>query len=39
MVEEFKVSLFAPEVKVRHRISCKRLEEKFAEWERLKDRE
>ncbi len=39
MVEEFKVSLFAPEVKVRHRISSKRLEEKFAEWERLKDRE
>jgi len=33
MVEEFKVGLFAPEIKVRFRISAKRLEEKFAEWD------
>ena len=39
MVEEFKVSLFAPEIKVRFRISARRLEEKFADWERLKGHE
>jgi ATP-dependent helicase HrpA len=39
MVEEFKVSLFAPEIKGRFRISLKRLEDKFAEWQALKDRE
>ena len=39
MVEEFKVSLFAPEIKVRLRISAKRLEDKFAEWNGLKDKE
>ena len=37
MLEEFKVSLFAPEIKVRCRISVKRLEEKFAEWDMWKD--
>ncbi|HQN18837.1 MAG TPA: DUF3418 domain-containing protein, partial [Syntrophobacteraceae bacterium] len=39
MLEEFKLSLFAPEVKVRFRISAKRLEEKFAEWPTRKDRQ
>jgi ATP-dependent helicase HrpA len=39
MLEELKVSLFAPEIKVRLRISVKRLEEKFAEWQEWKDRE
>ncbi len=33
MMEEFKVSLFAPELKVRFRISAKRLEERFAQCE------
>ena len=37
MVEEFKVSLFAPEIKVLFRISAKRLEDKFAEWQTGKD--
>jgi len=39
MLEELKVSLFAPEIKVRLRISVKRLEEKFAEWQAWKDSE
>lgn len=39
MLEEFKVSLFAPEIKVRGRISAKRLEEKFSEWDVWKDEE
>ena len=39
MLEELKVSLFAPEIKARFRISPKRLEEKFAEWQGRKDRE
>jgi ATP-dependent helicase HrpA len=39
MIEEFKVSLFAPEIKVRGRISAKRLEEKFGEWGLWKDKE
>ena len=39
MLEEFKVSLFAPEIKVRFRVSLKRLEDKFAEWQALKDGE
>ena len=33
MLEELKLSLFAPEIKARLRISPKRLEEKFAEWQ------
>ena len=37
MMEEFKVSLFAPEIKVRFRISAKRLEERFAQCELGKD--
>ncbi|MCE5243842.1 MAG: DUF3418 domain-containing protein, partial [Desulfobacteraceae bacterium] len=32
MLEEFKISLFAPEIKARIRISSKRLEEKWDEW-------
>ena len=32
MLEEFKISLFAPEVKARIRVSSKRLEEKWDEW-------
>jgi ATP-dependent helicase HrpA len=39
MLEELKLSLFAPEIKARLRISPKRLEEKFAEWQSLKDRD
>jgi len=39
MLEELKLSLFAPEIKARLRISPKRLEEKFAEWQARKDRE
>jgi ATP-dependent helicase HrpA len=39
MLEELKVSLFAPEIKGPSRISVKRLEEKFAQWQALKDRE
>jgi ATP-dependent helicase HrpA len=39
MLEEFKVSLFAPEIKVRFRVSLKRLEDKFAEWQALQDGE
>jgi ATP-dependent helicase HrpA len=39
MLEEFKVSLFAPEIKARFRISLKRLEDKFSEWQAWKDRE
>jgi ATP-dependent helicase HrpA len=35
MLEEFKVSLFAPEIKVRFRVSLKRLEDKFAQWQAL----
>jgi ATP-dependent helicase HrpA len=38
MLEELKLSLFAPEIKVAFRISPKRLEEKFAEWQALKGR-
>ncbi|MCK8600556.1 ATP-dependent RNA helicase HrpA [Syntrophobacteraceae bacterium DRH4] len=32
LLEEFRISLFAPEVKTRMRISGKRLEEKYREW-------
>lgn len=32
LLEEFKISLFAPEVKTRVRVSGKRLEEKYREW-------
>lgn len=32
MLEEFKVSLFSPEIKTRFKISPKRLEEKWQEW-------
>jgi ATP-dependent helicase HrpA len=32
MLEEFKISLFAPEIRTRFRISAKRLEEKWQEW-------
>ncbi|ABK18637.1 ATP-dependent RNA helicase HrpA [Syntrophobacter fumaroxidans] len=32
MLEEFKISLFAPEIKTRFRISAKRLDEKLEEW-------
>lgn len=32
LLEEFKVSLFAPEVKTRVRVSGKRIEEKYQEW-------
>lgn len=32
LLEEYKVSLFAPEVKTRIRISGKRIEEKYREW-------
>ncbi|NLJ27029.1 MAG: ATP-dependent RNA helicase HrpA [Deltaproteobacteria bacterium] len=32
MLEEFKISLFAPEIKTRYRVSQKRLEEKWQEW-------
>ena len=39
MLEELKVSLFAPEIKGRPRISVKRLEEKFAQWQEWKDKE
>ena len=34
-----RMSLFAPEIKVPLRISAKRLEEKFAEWQAWKDKE
>ena len=36
MLEELKLSLFSPEIKARFRISPKRLEEKFSEWQALK---
>ena len=32
MVEEFKISLFAPEIKIRFKISAKRLDDKWREW-------
>jgi len=32
MVEEFKISLFAPEIKTRFKISAKRLDDKWREW-------
>ena len=32
LLEEYKISLFAPEVKTRVRISGKRIEEKYREW-------
>lgn len=32
MVEEYKISLFAPEIKTRFRVSAKRLDEKLEEW-------
>ena len=31
MVEEFKIGLFAPEIKTRFRVSAKRLDEKWQE--------
>ncbi len=37
MLEEYKVSLFAPEVRTRLRVSPRRLEEKWLEWNTLKE--
>lgn len=37
MLEEYKVSLFAPEVKTRIRVSPRRLEEKWVEWNTAKE--
>jgi ATP-dependent helicase HrpA len=35
-IEEFKISVFAPEIKTRTRVSAKRLEEKLWKWEAWK---
>lgn len=38
MLEELKISVFAPEIKTRHRISPKRLDEKWQEWTSCKSK-
>jgi len=36
MLEELKISVFAPEIKTRRRVSPKRLDEKWQEWSSCK---
>ncbi len=37
MIEEYRISLFAPEIKTRFRVSQKRLDEKLQEWRSWKE--